>query len=114
MMSVNVIGRIYSHLVLPRRFCASSESTMLSNSVRVAAAQMTSINDLASNFATCSRLVKEAASAGAKLLCFPEAFSYIGARDRDSVSIAEPLHGPRMQKYCSLARYFMILCHLWN
>ncbi|MED6184965.1 Deaminated glutathione amidase, chloroplastic/cytosolic [Stylosanthes scabra] len=103
-MSVNVIGRIYSRLVLPRRFSVSGESTMPSNSVRVAAAQMTSINDLASNFATCSRLVKEAASAGAKLLCFPEAFSYVGAKDGDSVSIAEPLHGPLMQKYCSLAR----------
>ncbi|MED6168431.1 Deaminated glutathione amidase, chloroplastic/cytosolic [Stylosanthes scabra] len=102
-MSVNVIGRIYSRLVLPR-FCVSGESTMPSNSVRVAAAQMTSINDLASNFATCSLLVKEAASAGAKLLCFPEAFSYVGAKDGDSVSIAEPLHGPLMQKYCSLAR----------
>ncbi|KAL4358337.1 hypothetical protein AHAS_Ahas09G0276600 [Arachis hypogaea] len=77
---------------------------MPSNSVRVAAAQMTSINDLAANFATCSRLVKEAASAGAKLLCFPEAFSYVGAKDGDSVSIAEPLNGPLMNKYCSLAR----------
>ncbi|PKI32427.1 hypothetical protein CRG98_047190 [Punica granatum] len=74
------------------------------SSVRVAAAQMTSINDLASNFATCSRLVKEAASAGAKLLCFPESFSYIGARDGDSLKIAEPLDGPIMQQYQSLAR----------
>ncbi|XP_057735892.1 deaminated glutathione amidase, chloroplastic/cytosolic [Arachis stenosperma] len=102
-MPVNVIGRIYTRLLLPR-FCVSSESTMPSNSVRVAAAQMTSINDLAANFATCSRLVKEAASAGAKLLCFPEAFSYVGAKDGDSVSIAEPLNGPLMNKYCSLAR----------
>lgn len=30
----------------------------MSNSVRVAAAQMTSINDLTANFSTCSRLVK--------------------------------------------------------
>ena len=36
----------------------SSDPAMASNSVRVAAAQMTSINDLAANFATCSRLVK--------------------------------------------------------
>lgn len=77
---------------------------MTANSVRVAAAQMTSINDLAANFATCSRLVKEAASAGAKLLCLPESFSYVGAKDGDSVKIAEPLDGPTMQKYRSLAR----------
>lgn len=44
-------------------------------------------------------------SAGAKLLCFPEAFSYVGAKDGDSVKIAEPLDGPIMQRYCSLARW---------
>ncbi|KAJ4719770.1 Nitrilase-like protein [Melia azedarach] len=74
------------------------------SSVRVAVAQMTSINDLAANFATCSRLVKEAASAGAKLLCFPENFSYVGDKDGDSLKIAEHLDGPIMQGYCSLAR----------
>ncbi|KAF7811436.1 nitrilase-like protein 2 [Senna tora] len=81
-----------------------SSPIMASNTVRVAAAQMTSINDLAANFATCSRLVKEAASAGAKLLCFPESFSFVGAKDGESVKIAEPLDGPIMQRYCSLAR----------
>ncbi|KAI4351203.1 hypothetical protein L6164_005582 [Bauhinia variegata] len=82
----------------------AGDSTMAANTVRVAAAQMTSINDLVVNFATCSRLVKEAAAAGAKLLCFPEAFSFIGARDGESVQIGEPLDGPIMQKYCFLAR----------
>ncbi|KAA8534305.1 hypothetical protein F0562_031868 [Nyssa sinensis] len=81
----------------------ASESTM-ANSIRVAAAQMTSINDLAANFATCSRLVKEAASAGAKLLCFPENFSYVAAKDGDSLKIAETLDGPIIKGYCSLAR----------
>ncbi|KAK3023919.1 hypothetical protein RJ639_043462 [Escallonia herrerae] len=83
---------------------AAAESEM-ANSVRVAAAQMTSINDLAANFATCSRLVKEAASAGAKLLCFPENFSYVGAKDGDSLKIAESLDGPIMIGYRSLARF---------
>lgn len=77
---------------------------MAGNSARVAVAQMTSINDLAANFTTCSRLVKEAAAAGAKLLCFPENFSYIGAELGDSVKIAEPLDGPILQGYCDLAR----------
>ncbi|KAI9118798.1 hypothetical protein K1719_010243 [Acacia pycnantha] len=87
-----------------RAAVAGESSTMATSSVRVAAAQMTSVNDLAANFATCSRLVKEAALAGAKLLCFPEAFSFVGAKDGDSVKIAEPLDGPIMQKYCCLAR----------
>ncbi|KAH9703352.1 Deaminated glutathione amidase /cytosolic [Citrus sinensis] len=78
------------------------------SSVRVAVAQMTSINDLAANFATCSRLVKEAASAGAKLLCLPENFSYVGDKDGDSLKVAETLDGPIMQGYCSLARWLFV------
>ncbi|XP_058098353.1 deaminated glutathione amidase, chloroplastic/cytosolic [Magnolia sinica] len=76
----------------------------MAESIRVAAAQMTSINDLTDNFNTCARLVKEAAAAGAKLLCFPENFSFLGARDGESLQIAETLDGPIMQGYCSLAR----------
>ncbi|XP_065869515.1 deaminated glutathione amidase, chloroplastic/cytosolic [Euphorbia lathyris] len=92
--------------VLPRSFSIKSRATvdMAASSLRVAAAQMTSINDLAANYATCSRLVKEAADAGAKLLCLPESFSFIGAKDGDSVKVAEPLDSPVMQQYCSLAR----------
>jgi len=55
---------------------------------------------------------KEAASAGAKLLCFPEAFSYVGIKDGDSVRVAQPLDGPIMTQYCSLARsYFYPSLH---
>ncbi|KAL9226993.1 hypothetical protein vseg_002743 [Gypsophila vaccaria] len=77
---------------------------MSANSVRVAVAQMTSVNDVATNFATCSRLVKEAAAAGAKLLAFPESFSFVGVEQGESVKIAETLDGPIMQGYCNLAR----------
>lgn len=82
-----------------------ANNSILTNSlIRVVVAQMTSINDLAANFATCSRLVKEAASAGAKLLCLPESFSYVGLNHRDILSIAQPLDGPIMNQFCSLAR----------
>ncbi|KAL4556816.1 hypothetical protein LXL04_034979 [Taraxacum kok-saghyz] len=83
---------------------SSDYSKMAVNSIRIAAAQMTSINDLAANYATCSRLVKEAAAAGAKLLCFPENFSFVGAKDGESLKIAEPLDGPIMNRYCALAK----------
>ncbi|KAK9050382.1 hypothetical protein SSX86_030648 [Deinandra increscens subsp. villosa] len=86
------------------RSAVSGISTMAVNSVRIAAAQMTSINDLATNYATCVRLVKEAASAGAKLVCFPENFSFVGAKDGESLKIAEPLDGPIMNRYCALAK----------
>ncbi|EXC01126.1 hypothetical protein L484_025499 [Morus notabilis] len=72
-----------------RTDAGESNSVMTAaNSVRVAAAQMTSVNDL---FATCSRLVKEAASAGAKLICFPENFAFVGAKDGESLKITERL-----------------------
>lgn len=76
----------------------------MANTVRVAAGQMTSVNDLSANFVTCSRLAKEAASAGAKLLCLPENFSYVGNLSGESVKVAEPLDGPIMKSYCALAR----------
>ncbi|KAI8008918.1 Nitrilase-like protein 2 [Camellia lanceoleosa] len=76
----------------------------MANSVRVAAVQMTSMDNIAANFATCSRLVKEAAAAGAKMVCFPESFSYVGSNDVNTVKIGEPLDGPIMKGYCSLAR----------
>ncbi|XXG74796.1 hypothetical protein AAC387_Pa07g3422 [Persea americana] len=84
--------------------CYSSTMSAAPTTIKIAAAQMTSVNDLAANFNTCSRLVKEAAAAGAKLLCFPENFSFVSARDGESLKIAEPLDGPIMQGYCSLAR----------
>lgn len=49
--------------------------------------------------------MKEAASAGAKLLCFPENFSFVGGMEGDSLKIAESLDGPIMKGYCSIARY---------
>ncbi|KAH7537333.1 hypothetical protein FEM48_Zijuj03G0081400 [Ziziphus jujuba var. spinosa] len=102
---------IRSHF--PRTIAADSDSAMAAaNSVRVAAAQMTSINDLAANFATCSQLVKEAASSGAKLVCFPETFSYLAVKDGEALKIAEDLDGPIMQRYCSLARCFSNLTRI--
>ncbi|CAM6034067.1 unnamed protein product [Sphagnum compactum] len=72
--------------------------------VKVAVAQMTAISDTNANFITCARLVQEAAAAGVKLLSLPECFSFIGSRDGEALGIAEPLTGPIMKRYQSLAR----------
>ncbi|XP_044462727.1 deaminated glutathione amidase, chloroplastic/cytosolic [Mangifera indica] len=102
--NLTATSRLNSFSVQLRAGNPDSAMSSSAKSVRVAVAQMTSINDLAANFATCTRLVKEAVSAGAKLLCFPENFSYVAAKDGDSLKVAEPLDGPIMQQYCSLAR----------
>lgn len=49
---------------------AITGNSTMANSVRVAAVQMTSVNDLAANFATCSRLVKVSFRFSIILLCF--------------------------------------------
>nr|XP_010920973.1 nitrilase-like protein 2 isoform X2 [Elaeis guineensis] len=87
------------------RHRAAFSCSMATTTARVGVVQMTSTNDLDANYSTCSRLVKEAAAAGVKLLCFPENFSFVSAKDGDSLKIAEPLDGPIMQRYCSLARF---------
>ncbi|CAN4096055.1 unnamed protein product [Withania somnifera] len=94
----------FRYIAVKSVYTVAGKSIAMANSVRVAAAQMTSVNNLAVNFATCSRLVKEAASAGAKLLCFPENFSFVGDLEGESLKIAETLDGPTMKGYCSLAR----------
>lgn len=49
-------------------------------------------------------LFLEAAASRVKFLCFPEVFSFIGSKEGESVKLAEPLDGPIMQRYCSLAK----------
>ncbi|XP_077237055.1 deaminated glutathione amidase, chloroplastic/cytosolic-like isoform X2 [Tasmannia lanceolata] len=92
------------HSLRSRVISFACNCSMAGEKLRVAAAQMTSTNDLTANFNTCSRLIKEAAAAGVKLLCLPENFSFLGARDGETLTIAEALDGPIMQGYCSLAR----------
>ncbi|KAL4189456.1 hypothetical protein AMTRI_Chr08g207220 [Amborella trichopoda] len=91
-----------------RCFC-SSTNMATSRTFKVGAVQMTSNNDLHANFTTCSSLVKEAVAAGVNLLCFPENFSFMGAKLGESLEIAEMLDGPIMQQYRSLARDH----HIW-
>ncbi|KAH7404600.1 hypothetical protein KP509_15G033700 [Ceratopteris richardii] len=93
-----------SILAVRRTYCCAGASMAVSRALKVAAAQMTSTNDLHTNFLTCSHLVQEAATAGVKLLSLPECFSFIGSREGEALSIAEPLDGPILQRYQELAR----------
>lgn len=71
---------------------------------RVGVGQLTATSDHASNLAAASQLCRQAKSAGACLLCLPEAFSFIGAAAAETVAQAEPLDGPRLGAYRALAR----------
>jgi len=61
--------------------------------LRVAAVQLQSQDDVAQNLVECARLVECAASAGAKLIVLPENFAYFGAEENKR-KLAEPLSDP--------------------
>jgi deaminated glutathione amidase len=63
--------------------------------MRVAACQMVSGIDLASNLQAAEKLLKQACEAGAELAVLPEYFCLMGAKDGDKLRAAEePGHGP--------------------
>jgi nitrilase len=69
--------------------------------VRVAAIQMTSAADVPANIATASRLLREAAQAGARIAALPENFSFMGKQDADKRAVAEPDGSGPVQDFLS-------------
>jgi deaminated glutathione amidase len=73
--------------------------------MKIAAVQMVSTPDVAHNLDTASRLIGEAAAAGAGLIALPEYFCLMGRRDDDKLRIAEaPGDGPIQQCLSALAQ----------
>lgn len=75
----------------------------------IAVGQMTSTNDIEANLAACTSLAASAAGRGAKLLCLPENFAFLGTADGDAQRIMEPLDGPLFARFRQIARAH----HLW-
>lgn len=69
----------------------------------VAIGQMTSTSCHRSNLAQVQRLCEEAVTHGARLLCIPEAFAFIGGHYTETVSQAQALDGPLLREYRGLA-----------
>ncbi len=59
--------------------------------MKIAAVQMVSTPEVARNLQAASRLVAEAAAAGAELVALPEYFCLLGRRDTDKLAVAEEL-----------------------
>ena len=68
----------------------------------IACLQLRCTADLERNWSAFERLARTAAAKGAKLIATPEATDYLGPHDR-KMQIAEPINGPRNQKYSALA-----------
>lgn len=69
----------------------------------IAAAQMVSTADKAYNLDAASRLVRQAAGMGARLVGLPENFSWMGS-EAERPSAAESLDGPTLSRMAELAR----------
>jgi predicted amidohydrolase len=74
--------------------------------LRVAAVQMNSHDDVAKNLEATSARVGEAAAAGAKLVVLPENFAFMGGTDEQRRDVAEPIEGdgPIMTTLRALAK----------
>ena len=73
--------------------------------MKVAALQMVSGADLASNLVAARSLLERAAGQGAELALLPEYFCLLGRRDTDKLAIQEPLgHGPIQDMLAGAAR----------
>lgn len=73
--------------------------------MKLAAAQMTSSADVAENLRIADRLVHEAALGGALLVALPENFAFMGLRDTDKLTVAEPYgRGPIQEALVEMAR----------
>lgn len=66
---------------------------------RIAVAQMTSNSNREHNLETCRLLIEEADGVGARLLCLPENFAFIGENEQANLEMAEPLHGPTIMQF---------------
>jgi deaminated glutathione amidase len=75
--------------------------------VRVAAVQLNSTADPASNLGVADRLTRAAAADGAKLIVLPEKWTAIGS-DEDVRAAAESLDGPAIQWARAIARELRI------
>jgi predicted amidohydrolase len=79
--------------------------TEMQETVRAAAVQMSSTDDVAHNLAEARRWVEEAAQQGATLVCLPEYFCWIGRDEGERVRLAEAFgDGPIQHALAQLAR----------
>ena len=71
--------------------------------IKAACIQLQCNSDSARNWAVCSRLVREAAEAGAQLIVTPENTTFLGPHAQ-KVALAEPLEGPSHLRFGELAQ----------
>ena len=99
-------GQPFHQLTSP---IASTSTTLLSEEVssapKVAAVQMVSTPDVATNIATARRLVADAVAQGAGLVLLPEYWPLLGMHENDKIAHAEGAgSGPIQEALANMAR----------
>ncbi len=79
----------------------------------VAAGQLTSIQDLDANLATCRDLAAQAAGQKASLLVLPECFAYVGRQLTDKFTVAESLDETKPGPILKMLRDIATKHQLW-
>ncbi|CAN8025410.1 unnamed protein product, partial [Ixodes persulcatus] len=74
----------------------------------IAVCQLTSTSDKAANFRACSDLIHRAKSRGAQMVFLPEAMDFVAEKKAQACELAEPLDGPLITKYKSLAKQLSV------
>ena len=87
--------------------------------MHIAAIQMVSTPDVATNLATAARLLQQAADQGAELAALPEYFCLMGHSDRDKLAHAEapghgPLQTPAERPQSSIALHLRPICRIFS
>ncbi len=75
--------------------------------LRVGVVQMAMSDDPDSNTARAEAMVREAAQAGAELICLPELFRsryFCQTEDYDRFALAEPVPGPSTERFAAVAK----------
>jgi nitrilase len=83
---------------------------MKAGRVRVAALQMTSGPDVPANLAAAAQLLTRAREEGARVAVLPENFSFLGRRDADKRTVAEPDGDGPVQRFLSQQARELQLC----
>ena len=65
--------------------------------------QICSTNDIENNFEKIKHYVGQCAIKGAKLICLPENFAFMGSTPQETDLMKESLEGPLIRRYSELA-----------
>ncbi|XP_050303135.1 nitrilase and fragile histidine triad fusion protein NitFhit [Anthonomus grandis grandis] len=96
-------------LIQSMKFFLKSSSVLLniyrmSSKCTVAVCQFTATNNKEENFKVVKSLLKESVEKKAQIVFLPEASDFIAKDKHEFKALAEPLTGPLISSYCSLAK----------